>query len=151
MTVSIVAGGRQTGKTTKAVEWVRRGCRTHRSPGWSRVLLVSTTTEARWVCQEFKLDRGQVWVADDWRHRVRGWGGDGAPECEVAVDDAERILRELVGRRGTLGLVVVEGAMWHMACEAPDWEQANATLKHRVRQLEAEVADLRSRKTDQRG
>jgi cell division protein FtsB len=27
--------------------------------------------------------------------------------------------------------------------DAPEWEKANATLKHRVRELEAEVAELR--------
>lgn len=92
----IVAGDRRQGKTTRLVDWLQQGERIDRYPGRSRILLTSHEREAQRVRKEFALDYHQVYSLRDWTHRYRQGFSQG---LEVAIDDAELILRETVGNQ----------------------------------------------------
>ena len=90
----IIVRPRQAGKTHAAVEWVLEGEATDSYPGWTRVLLTQSITEADRVRQAFpELDYRQVFSFNEWRNARLG-----AKPVEVAVDNADMILASLLGQ-----------------------------------------------------
>ena len=60
----VYAAGRQAGKTTMALDWVKQGVRTDGYPGWTRVLVVPTHAQ-------LDIIRKQFWgEIKDFHHRV---------------------------------------------------------------------------------
>lgn len=95
-TTTVVVGDRQTGKTTRLVEWVQAGERRPLYPFWSRVLLVASRDHQIQVRDDFGLDGHQVFNLADWSVVHRGVHD----AVEVAVDDAELLLQFVVGGFG---------------------------------------------------
>lgn len=104
----VLAAGRQGGKTTQVVDWLKAGERTETYPGWTRVLLVSRMSE-------FNRLRARYWgEIEDFDHRVyhvrdwaRGYRVD--PATEVVIDNIEFVLPHLPGR---LAAFTVTGEPW---------------------------------------
>lgn len=84
---------RRAGKTHKLVHWVLEGEKTASYPGWSRVLITPTMQRAAAVRREYPmLDYRQVFYLGEWQKARLGAG-----HVEVALDDADDVLRALLG------------------------------------------------------
>lgn len=103
---------RQEGKTTALVEWVKRGVRTSRYPGWSRVLICANMQRADLLRggdpsdpnHPTGLEYQQVFYLEEWRKaRITD------PDVEIALDDADYILEEML--RKPIALVSLTGVV----------------------------------------
>lgn len=100
----MLVAGRREGKTTKTIRWLLEGHAIDRYPGWSRVIVTATEHEARRLRKEYALQYHQVYSVRDWTGRYqRGFAG-----VEVALEDADRILYDIVGNH-RLGFVTITG------------------------------------------
>jgi hypothetical protein len=90
----VYVAGRQDGKTLQTIAWLSLGHRIDIYPGWSRILLTVNEREADRLRKEYGLDDQQVYPFRDWMSRYkRGF----ARGLEVAIDNADMILQDLVG------------------------------------------------------
>lgn len=100
--VDLIAGDRQTGKTTAAVEWVKAG-RDLKTP---RTLVVATEQVGTNVMRE-GLEYDEV---ISWR-QLMNRKGRGHPRREYGIDESAAVLSEVLGV--DVGLVVVcTGSTW---------------------------------------
>ncbi|MCH7604970.1 hypothetical protein IID24_03210 [Patescibacteria group bacterium] len=83
--MEFVIGGRQSGKTTKAIKWLKQDDR--------RKLAVSHETEKQRLMVQYKLpaDRFIVWD----KSKQKDFGLD----CELGVDNAEWLIQEFFRNR----------------------------------------------------
>ena len=100
--MKIVVWGRQNGKTTAAVNWVKEGTVRKEWPGWTRTLLVPDVHAAALLRRRYGLDEGQVMSWHEWRG-ARAIKRD----VEVGIDNAEVMLAEIIGRYNHLGLLTI--------------------------------------------
>lgn len=97
-----VIGSRQTGKTTRLLEWLAEGEETSRYPGWSRILIVTSIPRVlrlRGIIRAtdpplLEDDAHRIYHLEDWQ---TGMNLD--PSVEVAIDDLDEFLSlRIVGR-----------------------------------------------------
>lgn len=82
---------RQRGKTSRIVEWVVKGEQTTQFPFWSRVMLVHTAVQRRWLIEgAHQLHPRQVFTLADWSKAAIV-----DKSVEVAIDDADLILKSI--------------------------------------------------------
>ena len=90
----VLIAGRQEGKTTKLMEWVKGGVRIDPYPGWSRVAIV-----ANW--QRHDVLREKYWAElEDFDHRVYKfdefkYGRFPSTETKYRIDDLDAFLSML--------------------------------------------------------
>lgn len=111
MTLQLLAGDRQTGKTTSAIAWVSWGEQTRNYPGWSRVLVVPTIARLddirrQWWGRLPDLDH-RVYTAQDW---LNARGVD--PTVEVCLDDLDAFLGMPVIIRGRIVAATITAQPW---------------------------------------
>jgi hypothetical protein len=102
--MKVIAAARKTGKTQQAVDWVLEGERVHGYPGWSRVLLVHNLEEVVRLRDQFSLDPKQIFSLHEWQR-----ASNVHPETEVAIDNVDMYLHNLIGRHGVPTLVTITG------------------------------------------
>lgn len=106
--MDVILGDRQTGKTTKLVEWLIQGHAIHSYPGWSRILVCANHAQVRWATDAVK-EMTADWpkVRSTWDLRKAVWGlGDlnGAGirgvsrEVEIAVDNLDMVVAMYLSR-----------------------------------------------------
>lgn len=98
---------RQQGKTTWAIRWLMDGHKVEGWPGWSRILIVMTATEARRVLTDYPDEQAKlhamgngglgklVITLDEARHAL----SVADPEVEVAFDNADLLVERALRRR----------------------------------------------------
>jgi hypothetical protein len=89
----VIVGGRQTGKTHQLVEWV-----TDRP---NRTILCADVTRADRLRRDYGLSADQVRLPDNL--------GTLGTQKEVAIDDAETLLRTFIKPGDTLGAISLTG------------------------------------------
>jgi hypothetical protein len=99
LTLQLLAGDRQTGKTTAAIAWLSWGEQTRTYPGWSRILVVPTLARLDYV----RL--GWWGRLPDFSHRVyalQEWvnARNPDPSVEVCLDDLDTYLATGLPRIG---------------------------------------------------
>lgn len=102
--MKVIAAGRKTGKTQQVVDWVLEGERVHGYPGWSRVLLVHNLEEVVRLRDQYSIDSKQIFSLHEWQraHNVH-------PDTEVAIDNLDMYLPNLIGRHGRPVLTTITG------------------------------------------
>lgn len=113
MMPQVLAGARQSGKTTEMIKWLMRGHPTEERPCWSRIILTPDKNAPDRLLQQFPeadaelrahgiadglLDLVEVWTKDPYRGHGR-WMGRHRNGPEVALDDAELLLLLALGFR----------------------------------------------------
>jgi hypothetical protein len=91
--MEIYTAGRQQGKTTYLIDWVREGIKTDSYPFWDRVILTYSIQEADRLRRKYKLDYNQVYSTIEWtRSHI------GPKPVKLAIDNADILLSEMFGR-----------------------------------------------------
>lgn len=95
--MDVITRPRKAGKTQDLVAWVKEGQEIRLYPGWTRIILTLHESDAMRIRQAYDLEYRQVFSLRDWQEgRISaGW------EVEVAVDNADEMLRSLI-RHGHL-------------------------------------------------
>jgi hypothetical protein len=103
--VEIIIGGRRTGKTTKALEWLAQAERIDTYPFWSRVLLVHSTDYAQDLRirlrqeaesrgeDDYALSYNKVYSWEEWATVHLG-----IQPVEVLVDNADFLLNQFLSQ-----------------------------------------------------
>lgn len=102
----IIAGGRQSGKSHRLIEWLLAGEQVSGYPGWSRVVVVPDIQQEQHLKKVISTRCGvdlPEWPDLDIGHRLyhlQDWQtAHGVnPETEVAFDNAEWMLPRVPGR-----------------------------------------------------
>lgn len=109
----ILGGGRQSGKTTRLLNWVAAGEKIDRYPGWSRVLVVHSIDEVLRLRSIIRMDPEHPLFEDD-PHRVYSleeWRSahNVAHDVEVAIDNLDLHVAHLIGHHGRVAKVSMSG------------------------------------------
>lgn len=103
----IIAQGRGAGKTYRLVQWVLKGEPIQHYPFWSRIIIVSHHQMIYYLLKMYPaLSKYQVVDRHEWA-KLHVAAGD----VEIAVDDAEELLRQVLGTRPSI--VTMTGAVWN--------------------------------------
>lgn len=90
----MLVAGRREGKTTQVILWLAGAHKVEGNPGWSRILLTFSKTEADRLRMDYPVFARRIFSLREWTHTAaRGLGGD----LEIAIDNADMILQDLVG------------------------------------------------------
>jgi predicted AAA+ superfamily ATPase len=110
-TFAVIGGVRMSGKTTYLIEWLKQGKAIDLYPGWSRIVLVQDLMRHQHFMDMLRAEFSEgpppdfyrwVFTFDDIKS-TRGWD----PNLEVAIDNAESILFQLVSPVGRLTRVTM--------------------------------------------
>lgn len=117
--IHVFVARRRHGKTTKCLQWLKQARRVDAYPFWDRVLLVPDIRQAQHLRIQLRqeaealdeIDSGLyynlVYSIREWEnaHISMGWRG------QVAIDDAEWILQQLV--QGRVSFITMTGQLLH--------------------------------------
>lgn len=108
--MKIIVWPRQAGKTTKLCQWVEEGERIDEFPFWSRILVVPTVSDANRVRIErgwTDLDHNRVYSFSEFRDMRAG-----ALTVEVAIDRAEELIYQSLGRPARIAVLGFDDDEW---------------------------------------
>jgi hypothetical protein len=88
--MEIYTAGKQQGKTTHLINWVREGVKTDSYPFWDRVILTISIREADRLRKDYNLDYNQIYPAREWLNAHIG-----PKPVKVAIDNADIVLSEI--------------------------------------------------------
>lgn len=89
--------GRQEGKTTRLIDWVKQGRKTQSYPGWDRIMLVPAMADAdhiRRANNPHGLDYRQVFCLAEYKA-----GKFGRLPVEIGIDNVDLVLAALLDTR----------------------------------------------------
>jgi len=129
--MKVFLGNRQSGKTQALIDWIMEGEPTLQYPNWSRVIVCPNHEQTVLVYKRLRkategVDsqehpyvhdlRKAVWSINDLRANLRGSLSSHRGEFEIALDNADLIIREALGW-GSPSLITITGELYDTKVE----------------------------------